>query len=66
MAVLLLLMYLRRGVLSTRTISTVYTFGAPSVFCEARGGTEDDDDDEEQQQQQVPGQEGGLDECRLW
>lgn len=34
MAVLLMLMYKRRGVLTNRSISTVYTFGAPSVFCE--------------------------------
>ena len=28
-------MYKQRDVLPARRISTVYTFGAPSVFCEA-------------------------------
>ena len=53
MAVLLLFMYLRRGVLTPRTISTVYTFGAPSVFCEAREESEDEEEGAAQGQKQV-------------
>mmetsp|Transcript_37569 Transcript_37569/g.111035 ORF Transcript_37569/g.111035 Transcript_37569/m.111035 type:complete len:778 (-) Transcript_37569:90-2423(-) len=37
LATLLLLMYIRRGVLTPRAAATVYTFGAPSVFCETGG-----------------------------
>jgi hypothetical protein len=35
---LLMLMYVHRGVLSVEDIATVYTFGAPAVFCEAGEG----------------------------
>jgi len=35
LATLLMLMYLRRGVLPAVAISPVYTFGAPAIFCEA-------------------------------
>jgi len=38
LATLLLLMFKRRGVLKTSSIASVYTFGAPSVFCEGAGG----------------------------
>ncbi len=34
LATLLVLMYLRRGVLPPVAVSPVYTFGAPAVFCE--------------------------------
>lgn len=34
LATLLMLMYLRRGVLPAVAISPVYTFGAPAIFCE--------------------------------
>lgn len=34
LATLLLMMYLRRGVLSPVSASPTYTFGAPAVFCE--------------------------------
>lgn len=43
---LLMLMYVRRGVLPKSAISPVYTFGAPAVFCEggATGGASGCDD----------------------
>lgn len=34
LATLLMLMYVRRGVLSQESLATVYTFGAPAVFCQ--------------------------------
>ncbi|GAX75416.1 hypothetical protein CEUSTIGMA_g2860.t1 [Chlamydomonas eustigma] len=34
MGTLLLFMFKRRGIITARQVSTVYTFGAPSVFCE--------------------------------
>lgn len=34
----LLLMYVRRGVLPISAVSPVYTFGAPAVFCEGGAG----------------------------
>lgn len=37
LAALLMFMYKRRGVLPNKNIATVYTFGAPSVFCENPG-----------------------------
>ena len=36
-------MYRHRGVLDTKHISTVYTFGAPTVFCEGPDGSPLDD-----------------------
>lgn len=41
LSTLLMLMYVRRGVLPISACSPVYTFGAPAVFCEggARGGS---------------------------
>ena len=34
----LMLMYVRRGVLPISAVSPVYTFGAPAVFCEGSAG----------------------------
>lgn len=34
----LMMMYVRRGVLPPSAISPVYTFGAPAVFCEGAAG----------------------------
>ena len=34
---LLMLMYVRRGVLPKSAVSPVYTFGAPAIFCEGTG-----------------------------
>lgn len=34
----LMLMYVRRGVLPPSAVSPVYTFGAPSVLCDGAGG----------------------------
>ncbi len=36
-------MYKNRGVLTQRNISTLFTFGAPSVFCESPSADEQDD-----------------------
>ncbi|KAK9862875.1 hypothetical protein WJX84_009025 [Apatococcus fuscideae] len=35
LATVLMLMYVRRGVLPAQAVSPIYTFGAPAVFCEA-------------------------------
>ena len=43
LAALLTLMYKRQGVLLAKNISTIYTFGAPSVFCERPNGEDDMD-----------------------
>lgn len=39
LATLLMLMYVRRGVLSQDSLATVYTFGAPAVFCQGGDGS---------------------------
>lgn len=39
LATLLMLMYVRRGVLSQESLATVYTFGAPAVFCQGGDGS---------------------------
>jgi hypothetical protein len=38
MAVLLMLMYVRRGVLRPQQVAPVYTFGAPGIFCDGALG----------------------------
>lgn len=38
MAVLLMLMYVRRGVLRPQQVAPVYTFGSPGVFCDGALG----------------------------
>ena len=38
MAVLLMLMYVRRGVLRPQQAAPVYTFGSPGVFCDGALG----------------------------
>jgi hypothetical protein len=38
MAVLLMLMYVQRGVLRPEQVAPVYTFGAPAVFCDGALG----------------------------
>jgi hypothetical protein len=38
MAVLLMLMYVRRGVLRPQQVAPVYTFGSPGIFCDGALG----------------------------
>jgi hypothetical protein len=39
MAVMLMIMFRRRGVLGPQQIAPVYTFGAPAIFCDGALGT---------------------------
>ena len=39
LATLLMMMYVRRGVVSAANLAPVYTFGAPAIFCEGACGT---------------------------
>jgi hypothetical protein len=39
LATLLMMMYLKRGVLSAENLAPVYTFGAPAIFCEGAAGS---------------------------
>jgi hypothetical protein len=39
MAVLLMLMYVRRGVLRPQQVAPVYTFGSPGIFCDGALGS---------------------------
>jgi Lipase (class 3) len=38
LATLLMMMFLKRGVLSAENLAPVYTFGAPAIFCEGAAG----------------------------
>ena len=38
LATLLMMMYLRRGVIGRENLAPVYTFGAPAIFCEGNQG----------------------------
>ncbi|KAL4542680.1 hypothetical protein Ndes2526B_g04631 [Nannochloris sp. 'desiccata'] len=38
LATLLMMMYLKRGVVSAENLAPVYTFGAPAIFCEGAAG----------------------------
>lgn len=38
LATLLMMMYLRRGVIGPENLAPVYTFGAPAIFCEGNTG----------------------------
>ena len=39
LSTLLMLMFLRRGVIPAVALAPVYTFGSPAIFCEAGPGT---------------------------